>query len=150
VMRCDQPGAGPIISTDRIAAMGTAHDKHDAHSAPAAAKAGKLQLIRTGTTLRYLVAEAGQEPREIRREPFTDDDLTAVLLLADTGMSASALTVRFTDFSVTADELPLRSVSDDQAIKWIVAWLAGSAAAISLVFLGVSRSRKRKLAAAAA
>lgn len=146
VSRCDRPNEGPTFTTDRSLGLGTGRDKHEAMSSPTRAKAGKLQLIREGTTLRYLAAEGDGKIEELRREAFVAGDLTTVFLLADPGMATAALAVRFTEFSVTADELPLGSISEDKARHWLLAWLVGSFVLVGLTISGVMVSRKKKLA----
>lgn len=142
VSRCDRPKEGSTYTSDRASHLGSGHDKHDAKSAPAHAKSGKLRLVRQGTTLRYLTADGDGPLEELRREEFVDGDLTTVFLVADPGMATGALAVRFKEFSVTADELPLGAISESRARHWIVIWFVGSFAAVGIVIAGAAVKRK--------
>lgn len=142
VARFAMPKAGEAIVTDRMSPAGLSGDKHDVQTAPTRSKSGKLRLAREGATLRYLFSEGGAEFQEVRRENFTKSDLTTVRLAADTGLSTGALAVRFTDFSVRADALPLGPASEGEARKWIAAWLAGTLAVVGTFAVAVVLRRR--------
>jgi hypothetical protein len=70
-------------------------------SVPTTAMAGRLKVIRTGSELRYLVAEApANEFREILRADFTPEDLEIVRLGVNNNASPAGVDARIADISI--------------------------------------------------
>lgn len=91
---------------------------------PAQGERGQLRVVRTSSTLIYLVAEGDGEFRELRRiEDFGREPLKAVEFLADTGGSEQPLSVRLTHLTIVADELPFGTPARRRSTIWSV-WTA--------------------------
>lgn len=100
---------------------------------PAEQKYGRLRIVRKGSTLTYLVADGGAEEfQEVRQAEFGPEVLTAIEILGDTGDSAQPLTVRFTNFSITADELPFGMPAPKRKAIWSV-WIICGVVGVLLI-----------------
>jgi hypothetical protein len=81
--------------------------RHDAEFAPAGAVSGKLRLQRSGSTLRFAVAEGeSDEFVELRTVEFTSDDLADVRLAAQTEGSTTGIDVAWKNVDIRADAPP--------------------------------------------
>lgn len=73
------------------------------------AKTGRLRLARTGSELSFLVAEGESETfDELQRATIGPDDVVALRITANTGDVACAVTIRFLDLRIRAEDLPER------------------------------------------
>ncbi len=81
--------------------------RHEAEFTPAGAASGKLRLQRSGSTLRFAVAEGeSDEFVELRTMEFTSDDLADVRLAAQTEGSTTGIDVAWKDVEIRADPAP--------------------------------------------
>jgi serine/threonine protein kinase len=79
----------------------------DGHWPATTARKGTFRLVRTGSTLHYLVAEGdGQDFRKIYQANLGTEDLEFARIAAVTGGSPSAVDVLWKDLSVRAEDLP--------------------------------------------
>ncbi len=76
---------------------------------PAEERSGKLQLIRTGTTLKFLVADGTDgEFQEVRESEFVSDDVKLVRLGVQQSDAETPVEVVWHEINIRADELPGR------------------------------------------
>ena len=81
--------------------------RHEAEFTPAGAASGKLRLQRSGSTLRFAVAEGeSDEFVELRTMEFTSDDLADVRLAAQTEGSTTGIDVAWKDVEIRTDPAP--------------------------------------------
>lgn len=144
VARFSFPKKGEVIATDRMTPNGVKGDKHDVKTTTARSQSGKLQLVREGRTLKYLMAEGDGDLQEVRREDFVKSDLATIRLAADTGLSTGKLVVRFKDLAVRAKALPLGPATESEAQEYLALWVGGSVvlAAAGAVAIVVFRKKK--------
>jgi len=80
--------------------------RHDVRATPGMVTSGRLRLVRTGSMLECLVAEApGDEFVEIRTLEFTPAKLNRIDLAAQTGGSLQGVDVVFTDLEIHTETL---------------------------------------------
>ena len=79
---------------------------HDVRVTQAVAASGRLRLVRTGSMLKYLVAEApGDEFVEITTLEFSPANLNSIDFAAQTGGSLQGIDVVFTEIEIQAENL---------------------------------------------
>jgi hypothetical protein len=80
---------------------------HKVKQTPSTASAGKLRLQRTGSKVRFLVAEGDQREFTLVDElDFDDADLQFIQIGGNSGWSESSLELRLLDFTLAAEDLP--------------------------------------------
>jgi hypothetical protein len=85
----------------------------------AEADQGQLRLVRTGSQLSFLAAEADSEEfRELRAIEFGVDPLQSVQLLADSGGSEQPMSIRLTHLSIRAERFPFGLPPAKQRSFW--------------------------------
>ncbi|HUY92426.1 MAG TPA: DUF1583 domain-containing protein [Pirellulales bacterium] len=138
---------GQIYSAHRAVVKADGGLDHSSETRPTRAMSGKLRLVRTGPTLRYLVQEGeADEFTELRRVEFGDRDVVQTYFAAQTGGSGTEVEVALTGIEVAAAELrPLHERKTSTASRWpIIAFLAlavgGTAAALFVAKARRSRS----------
>jgi hypothetical protein len=67
---------------------------------------GRLRLMRTGSVLRYLVADGGLLYHEIKSEGIGNVDVVSLRLFGFSGWGPVAVDVRFTGLEIRADDFP--------------------------------------------
>jgi hypothetical protein len=69
---------------------------------------GKLRLVRTGSRIQYLVAEEGEDFKNIQTQPLEigTDDVQAIKVELSTMYDPIALDVRLTELTIEADTFP--------------------------------------------
>ncbi len=67
---------------------------------------GRLRLTRTGSLLRYFVADGGLPYHEIKSEDIGNVDVASLRLFGFSGWGPVAVDVRFTDLVIRADDFP--------------------------------------------
>jgi DNA-directed RNA polymerase subunit RPC12/RpoP len=73
---------------------------YDSKFVPTEATLGQLRLKREGSTLRYLVADLGQEFREIYQADFGTQDIGFIRYVVNTGNLPTAVDVRLVDVKI--------------------------------------------------
>jgi len=139
---------GQIYSAHRAVVKADGGLDHSSETKPTRAMSGKLRLVRTGPTLRYLVQEGdADEFSELRRVEFGDRDLVQTYFAAQTGGSGTEVEVVWTGIEVAAAELrPLHQKKTSAPLRLpMIAFLAlvvGGTAAV----LFVVKARRNRLA----
>jgi predicted RNA-binding Zn-ribbon protein involved in translation (DUF1610 family) len=112
---------------------------------PTVAVAGRLRLVRSGSSLFYCVAEGNSDTFTVLRKfEFGDKDLKNVRILASTGGPKATFDVRVTDWRIRADaftRVPLGPRPASTPIAWI---LGASGLAAGLLIGGFLWWRKRR------
>lgn len=94
---------------------------------------GRLRLSRRGSILIYAVADGDTgEFREVRQAEFGPEVLTAIEFLGDTGESTMPMSVRLTNLSIVADELPFGLPAPQRKSIWSV-WILSSVMGVAAV-----------------
>lgn len=111
--------------------------KQDAKEYPAETDRGQIRLVRSGSTLTYLVADAGgEEFREVRTvDDFGTEPLNAVELLGDTGGCEQPFTVQLTRLSIRADDLPFGLPERQRQTIWGI-WTVFGLLGLSVLIVG--------------
>jgi len=119
----NHPERGEVfVADDERSVGGKREHKHE--FLPASAKAGKLRIARTGSQVRFSIAEGNEVAyREVKQIDFGTEDVQMCRIAGVTGMAPINLDVRFTEFSITADDLPLPASGEGTTPLWLV-WLA--------------------------
>lgn len=93
---------------------------------PAEKQSGKLQLIRTGSTLKFLVAEgSGGSLQEVRESEFVTDDIMLVRLGVQQSDAATPVEVIWHEIHIRAEELPGRpDKSNPEAKRYNATYVA--------------------------
>jgi serine/threonine protein kinase/DNA-directed RNA polymerase subunit RPC12/RpoP len=109
------------------------------HHVPTQARSGELRLVREGSSLRCLVAEApGEDFHEIYRQEFGTHDVEIVRFVVNNHNCPVSVDARLIDLKVHADRLPAILVPPSQA-RPERRWLA-TAGLIGLVLLATAAS----------
>jgi len=87
---------------------------YQVRSVPAEARAGKLRLVRQGSTIRFLAADGTTDDfREIYQRDFGTEELADVRFqVCDSGSPGNAVDARLVDLKVRSDNLTLDNASD--------------------------------------
>jgi serine/threonine-protein kinase len=95
-------------------------------------KAGKLRLVRRGTTVSYQVADQDKaEFRELHKVELGTEDITHVKFCAESGRSGTPVVVRFRDVEIRTLQHPLADVQQERTELRTVSRI------VLLVLLGV-------------
>lgn len=114
--RIVRPQDGDVYLTDHGFKAPDGKRAHQELDLSTSAKAGKLRLTRSGSTLVYLAADGlGSEFQELRREKFGSAPLHGVRIAADTGGAPVEVDVLLVDFEIRARELSASPPSERQA-----------------------------------
>lgn len=128
-------GTKEVFGASRITLGRDGKDRYQTVNVPAAGTRGRLRLVRTGPTLRYLVAEEAGEFQEIHSAEVGTEDVTNLRALAVTGGKPAGADVRLVDWSIQGASLPNRlAVPPSPGGGW--GWLVWTAAAVLLLVLG--------------
>jgi serine/threonine-protein kinase len=161
--RLERANGNHVVTWDRWATV-NGETRFLIGSVPGTARAGRLRLARTGTTLHFLWAPdgAGEDYEEISQCEFGDQDITLLRLElgADAGGRAGALDVRLVDLTIrsntpvaVAGQTPGTEgqVTGRSSAWFIAAGLLGLGIVLTaVVWRGRRRTGKRPAAEAAA
>ncbi|NQT17052.1 MAG: DUF1583 domain-containing protein [Planctomycetes bacterium] len=118
--------------------------KHDVRATPGVSTSGKLRLVRTGSTLQYLVAEApGDEFVELRTLEFGPANLNRIDLAVQTGGSLQGIDVVFTDLDIQAENLSVHVGPPSNLLVHLLLIGVGVALVV-LVAVGFLRWQKKR------
>jgi hypothetical protein len=115
-------------------------------------RAGKVRLVRSGSTLSYQVADGDSNAfREIDERELGTHDLNMIRVAADNGGSPTLVDVRIKSLTIRADSLPSQAaeLKARSTIRWPV-WLAGGLMVILLAAGGFWLWSRRVLISAEA
>ena len=101
-------GEQEVFGASRITPGADGRARYQTENVPATSPRGSLRLVRTGATLKYLVADGTGDFREIHTAEVGTEDVTELRAQGRTGGRPGHADVRLTRLSVRADELPDR------------------------------------------
>jgi hypothetical protein len=128
-------GAAEVFGASRIVPGKGGKDRYQTQNVPATGLRGKLRLARSGSTLKYLVAEGPDEFREIHSVDVGTEDVTELRAQVRTGHKPASADVRLVHWSIHADSLPDRpTIKPTVQHKWT--WLFWTVFATLLLGLG--------------
>jgi hypothetical protein len=99
-------GTKEVFGASRIVLGRDGKDHYQTKNVPANSRRGKLRLVRTGPTLRYLVVEEGSEFQEIHTAEVGTEDVTKLRAVATSGGKPATADVRLLAWSIQGDSLP--------------------------------------------
>jgi serine/threonine-protein kinase len=83
---------------------------------PTRVKAGRLRLVRRGTTVKYLVAEDDKpEFRELHKTELGPEEITLVKFGAESARAGSPVVVRFRELEIRALQFPLADPQQERS-----------------------------------
>jgi len=128
----NHPERGEVfVADDERSVGGKREHKHE--FLPTSAKAGRLRITRTGSQVRFSIAEGNEVAfREVKQMEFGTEDVQMCRIAGVTGMAPMNLDVRFTEFSITADDLPLPASGQGTTSLWLV-WLGVNMLGLSAI-----------------
>lgn len=139
VSRLKRVKEGDVFSTHSASNVaqpdGNPKRQHSVKMFDTTATTGRLRLVRTGKTLRYLVSEGGPEAefRELKQLEFTDADVTLVRVSLNRNGAATPAEMRWSDFTVTAKAFIGKSQSRASVVASVWPWVAMACGLVLLV-----------------
>ena len=122
-----QPGGKSVFFAHRASTPVGGSREHQFEASPTDCRSGRLRLVRTGTTLAYLVAEGETESfREIHNCELGKDDVDTVRFAADNGGSPTRVDVRIKTVKIEAGGLGAPSPLPPPTSRWPL-WLGAGA-----------------------
>jgi LPXTG-motif cell wall-anchored protein len=138
----NHPERGEVFVADDERSVGDKRE-HKHEFFPTSAKAGKLRIARTGSQVRFSIAEDGEGAfREVKQIDFGTEDIQMCRIAGVTGMAPMNLDVRFTELSITADDLPLPESGEGTMSLWWI-WLGVNVVGLSAIGYFVYRRWRR-------
>ncbi len=124
-----------VFGASRITPGADGKDRYKTQNVPATGMQGKLRLVRTGPTLKYLIAEGSDEFREINSAEVGTEDVTDLRAQVRTAGKAASVDARLIHWAIQADALPNRPT-----LKPVVSsgwgWLVGTMFVLLVLGLG--------------
>ncbi len=144
-----RPQGAELFVTDHGFDDSGGNRKHASVDFPTKARTGKLRLVRSGSTIIYLISNGTDaEFKELRREEFGSDPLRAVCGAADTGGAAVEVDILLVDFQIKAKEQSIMLTQNPITKNSIWADLSIGLAivgALALAVVSVRRYRRRQI-----